>query len=381
MMVIAPPPLPPELDEIEQLEALIEEARRRARRRRRRYGALALLAALAAIAAYAGLTRGPVEGTPLADPPPRIDPLPVPTTVGNGALTIMAVEANAKHESPPGWYGLSAIGPDGRLQVLVRCPNRVKWCGAVESIDWAPDGRRLALSVTSFGLANPYNGIHVIDMETGIDHHVRKSSLTRREGDWFDLDWSPDSTRLAFVSHGVISIINANGSGRRTLHTGTEGRDWSPSWSPDGDWIAYQTGRWAGRSSVRGSVYVIRTDGSRKRLLRENAVAPAWSPQGTPIAVRVGCGIKLITPAGRDVTPPSPFKCNAIGVRGTPAWSPDGTKIAIGGTGMKLLRWRSALPRGTFVMNADGTELTRLTPEALGVVVGQYARPAWRPLP
>ena len=129
------------------------------------------------------------------------------------------------------------------------------------------------------------------------------------------------------------------------------------------NWIAYQTGRWVGWSSVRGSVYIIRPDGSDKRLLEEHAIAPAWSPRGSPIAVRIGCGIKLITPAGRDVTPPSPFTCNAIGVRGTPSWSPDGKKIAIGGTGAKLLRWRSALPRGTFVMNADGTELIRRTPK------------------
>ncbi len=305
MTATAPQSLSPELDEIEQLEALIEEARRRTRRRRRWYGAVALLAALAGGAAYAGLTRGHVESTPLADTPPPIDSLQVPTTLRNGALTIMAVEANAKQEGLPGWYGLSAIGPDGRLQVLVRCPNRVNWCGEVESIDWSPEGRRLALSVTSFGRANPYNGIHVIDMETGVDRHVRRSSLTQREVDWFDLDWSPDGRRLAYVSHGVVSIISADGSARRILHTGTEGRDWSPSWSPDGNWIAYQTGRWVGWSSVRGSVYVIRPDGSDKRLLEEHAIAPAWSPLGSPIAVRVGCGIKLISPAGRDVTPPS----------------------------------------------------------------------------
>ena len=121
MTATAPPSLSPELDEIEQLEALIEEARRRTRRRRRWYGAVALLAALAGGAAYAGFTPA-MSSTPLADTPPPIDSLQVPTTLRNGALTIMAVEANAKHEGLPGWYGLSAIGPmaGGRCSSVVR---------------------------------------------------------------------------------------------------------------------------------------------------------------------------------------------------------------------------------------------------------------------
>lgn len=36
---------------------------------------------------------------------------------------------------------------------------------------------------------------------------------------------------------------------------------------------------------------------------------------------------------------------------------------------------------GTYVMNADGTELVRVTSKSLGVWMGQTPRPAWRPRP
>src|SRR5829696_2513887 len=160
--VVAPPRPTKRPPDAEALDALIEEARRRTRRRRRRFGACVLLVGMAGAVAFVGLRgeSGPVP--PAAEPMPRLEPVVGPPALKNGPLTIAAVEANGRHEGPSGWYGLSTVRRDGRLETLVRCPNRVRWCGEVESIDWSPDGRRLALSASSVGVANPYNGIHVV---------------------------------------------------------------------------------------------------------------------------------------------------------------------------------------------------------------------------
>lgn len=379
MTVTAPPRLPrPEVPhDPEALEALIEEARRRARRRRQAYGASALVAAAVGVGAFFGFwNSGGGARSSQAEPLPRIAPVG-DSPARNGALTIMDDEGDASS----GWYGLSNIGSDGRLHPLIRCPHRANWCGEVESLDWSADGKWLAFAVTSVHVANPANGVHVFNAATGEDRTLRKRG--RDELGWFDLDWSPQGSRLAYVSGGKISLLSlslvyTSEVGSTPLATGTAGRDSSPSWSPDGKWIVY-----ASNDGERSSVYVIGADGAQRRLLTRDASYPAWSPDGTTIAYRRGCGIMLITPAGVDVTPFSLSGCLHLGARdpkvipGAPVWSPDGRKIAIG------VAWRTGQERlrGTYVMNADGSHLERLTTKARGVYMGQQPRAAWQPLP
>jgi Tol biopolymer transport system component len=79
-----------------------------------------------------------------------------------------------------------------------------------------------------------------------------------------------------------------------------------------------------------------------------------------------------VTPAGKDVTPPVPLHCRAIGIAGVPVssvpvWSPDGRKIAI------------TTRKGIYVMDADGSDLKLLTSETGKGIFG-IGRPTWRPL-
>ena len=94
---------------------------------------------------------------------------------------------------------------------------------------------------------------------------------------------------LAFVSQGDVWVANADGSGVRRLTT--TGRESAPAWSPDGTRIAFVSSR--DGAGLRRELYVMNADGTRARRLTDDADqlvqsflggSPAWSPDGTRIA-------------------------------------------------------------------------------------------------
>jgi Tol biopolymer transport system component len=359
-------------DELLTLDALIEEARRRARRRRRRYGAAVLAAAAVAVGAYAGFGRG--GGAEVTRPTQQPDLQP--SFVGSlnraalsaGQLTVIGLPAGrSRYGSTPGYYDLSIVDAAGRLHPVVHCPDGREWCGWVDSFDWSPDGRRLAFSVTSYGSVNPYNGLHVLDLHTGADRMLRDNCTF---GWVFDLEWSPDSNRIAAVCsrwggpRGKILIVDMDGSAR-VLRTGTAGSDSSPSWSPTGFSLVFATHA-AGRSWIS----VIEANGSGRRTLASAATAPDWSPDGERIVYRAGCGgVRLVSPAGADRTPfRGPWSCQAIGVPGVPAWLPDGRQIAISNG------------NGIYLVGPSGDGFRQVSRHRTRGVPG-HGRPAWRPRP
>jgi probable HAF family extracellular repeat protein len=121
---------------------------------------------------------------------------------------------------------------------------------------WSPDGRRIAFDG---------NGIVVLDLQT---------KRTRRIGSGITPDWSPDGKRIAYSTGHAIGVMNADGSGRRTIVTSKELVD-EPAWSPDGTRLAYtqSTAR-----AIRG-IYIVRTDGKQRRLLVRGGFEPDWRPR------------------------------------------------------------------------------------------------------
>jgi Tol biopolymer transport system component len=351
--------------EVDAQEALIEEARRRARRRRLRYAAGLLAVSAAAFAVFATGHGGRGDAGRSAE---RGSNPPVSNPRGsdrsNGPLTIISDA------------GISTIGRGGRLTALVRCrPSRD--CYDLESIAWSPDGRRLAFSVTTVGAVSAYNGLHVYDSATRRD---RQFSFP----DGFSLAWSPDGSRIAYVesSHfslpwGSIFVVDADGSHRRLVDTGTSGADMSPSWSPEGKRLVFATtaNPYVARLT-HASVSIVDVDGSHRRLLVEHASAPAWSPDGNRIAYHASCGgIRLVTPAGADATPESPtFGCRGSTPvrRGRPVWSPDNRKLAV------------ANAAGVFVIDLSTRSTELVTPfgsRETGLGIFRTAQPSWRAAP
>lgn len=333
--------------------------------------ALPLTFTLIATAALVGLFAEHGAGSlrTAGDAPPAYHVSVAEARKTAGQLTVIGTGLRDTPTLGDGWYGLSAV--TGSVVVptayIIRCPEHANWCGDVESIDWSANGRWLALSVTSLGGTPLYNGLHVVDLKTGIDRKI----IDVLEPDRLDIDWAPDGSRLAFVSGDRIYTINRDGSGRRRLRTGTAGRDSSPSWSPNGQRIVFAN---TPGHHTRSSVYSVRPDGTHRALVVRGASYPAFSPDGAKIAVASRCGIKLTTLAGRDVTPRT-GGCRAIGLSGVPVWSPDGQQIAIAGHIGNPVFART----GVYVMNASGEHLRRLTSARSTGLLNGRADASWQP--
>jgi dipeptidyl aminopeptidase/acylaminoacyl peptidase len=159
--------------------------------------------------------------------------------------------------------------------------------------------------------------------------------------------WSPDGNRIAFESERGIYVIGANGTGLRRLFPNPPGSDQftlvTPAWSPDGSEIAYA-------NSQTGKLILGAVDGSSSKTIGSGE-GPAWSPDGKQLAVS-SCAIDVLNRDGsgrrRLVNPPA-SQCDLH-----PSWSPDGSAIIFA---------RGALSTRTdlWIVNVDGTGLRRLT--------------------
>jgi len=178
--------------------------------------------------------------------------------------------------------------------------------------------------------------------------------------------WSPNGREIAFHSNSSgnyeIYIINADGTGETQVTT-YSGFDQFPEWSPSGMQLAIRRDH---------DVYVIdAADGENPvRLTTHIALdqMAAWSPDGRHLAfmsLREGyCSVFLMNSDGSsdpvNLTPKNPTDLPASWCSRAPSWSRNGQQIYF----MSFRPSTGGNP-DIFVMNADGTDVSRLT-EAAG---------------
>ena len=181
--------------------------------------------------------------------------------------------------------GIDYYGNAGVLQFEVfvtRTGNDFQRVAQGASPSWKPDGSRLVFSFVPQNEAGNFE-LYQIDLET------RKiTRLTYQDGYDISPAWSPDGSRIAFIStrHDPYTdlpesykvrelyVMNADGSHVARL-TDDDVMDGSPTWSPDGEWIAFRHG---------ADLYVIRVDGTQMHKLVDaeriggQIDTPVWSP-------------------------------------------------------------------------------------------------------
>jgi Tol biopolymer transport system component len=183
--------------------------------------------------------------------------------------------------------------------------------------------------------------------------------------------------KIAFASdrdgNSEIYLMNADGTGQTPL---TNSPDWKtqPTWSPDGRQIAFLTQN--GGSFC--SIYVMNADGTNIRQVTTLSTGVydiehglSWSPDGRKIAFNDSTDIFTIN----DIFTIEIDGTNLVNLtKGTgydykPAWSPDGSRIAF--------TRRDGLHSTIFTMNADGSNVTRITFCELCDNQGGQSSPDW----
>ncbi len=143
--------------------------------------------------------------------------------------------------------------------------------------------------------------------------------------------WSPDNSKLAFVTNlpgrSVWQLWVQDLSGGRAVLPTPSGYVSSPSFSPDGNWIAFSS---RSARAVDSDIYVAAPDGSGARNVTNHPgidTSPAWSPTSRQIAfVSDRSGTPQIWTMDADGTNARRL-VNEGGHCDSPSWSPDGRFI------------------------------------------------------
>jgi YD repeat-containing protein len=229
---------------------------------------------------------------------------------------------------------------------------------------FSPSGAKILFQSDRDDPVNDNNDIYVMNSDgTG------QTRLTTDASDDCAPSWSPDGTKVVFQSlrngqYYQVYSMNADGSGQLNLSNSTNS-DRQPSWSPNGAKIAFASER---DHAGYASIYVMNSNGTAQQRLTFSADTvtdeqPVWSHDGSRIAfVSTRDGDKEIYVMNADGTNQTRLTADP-GNDDSPSWSPDGSKLIF-----RSDRQRDCCDptAQVWVMKADGTSPANLSGNQFG---------------
>ena len=198
----------------------------------------------------------------------------------------------------------------------------------------SPDGSRVAFTTLRWARGSLYDQKYEIAIQD-IDGSDRKR-LTKNDWDDVSPAWSPDGSRIAFVSDRAsgfrVFVMDADGSDEHGVAPHVHAQTAPPVWSPDGSRVAF-VGRGFERGThiFREAIYIASPDGSGLRKVE-------WY-EGKDYARKPREGYWASGEPEADV--------------GGFRWSPDGRLIAFVGRFY-------GYDDGLYVANADGSNVREI---------------------
>lgn len=281
--------------------------------------------------------------------------------------------ARTERTSGPGLKLVPQFLPDGRLGFMTKAGmnhgvgytdnSMPSFPGTLRSPAWSPDGKQVVYEKVDYTPRLQNDPLYSWDP----DYEYRYTDVFP--------SFSKDGTLLLTNKDVDSSVVTMDGDGGNrtvifqsttgcpptvpsTMNCGmTNGAAFQPSWSPDGNWVAFGYGAFLqGRRTGSAKVMMVRRDGTERQELTSgtpNAGFPSWSANGNEIVFRSWgagpdeMGLRILNVKDRTVRVLTTVPDNL------PSWSPDGSRI--------VFTRKQEQNFDIFTIKPDGSDLRQLT--------------------